>query len=98
MIDRVPGVVETLLDAEDAAALVVENIGIGQLVDRAAAGEVRVHRQPRLRPLRPLGQPLGDERGDPLVPRLNEGRSERPVVTNKLLTDAKDVHACPSTG
>src|SRR5262249_31321814 len=92
------GVAAVPLDPEDPLALGIEGAAGHQLVDATTRREVRIERQPRVRPLVPeSGQP-GYMRSDPVISDVYEARRELAVVRDELIAHTKDVHAGPLTG
>jgi hypothetical protein len=90
---RRPGIVAVGLHPEDPLTLRIQQTLANELGHRSAAGEARVQAQPRVRPLRPLGQLPVHVLTDPVVTDLHEAGGERPIVSDQLLMDLEHVHA-----
>ena len=87
---RAAGVV--VLEPEDPLALRLKQPFGYQVGDRTAGGEVRIKRQPGVRPLVPTGHPLGDMLTDALVVDVDETTGELPVVVDQPVTNPENIH------
>lgn len=90
------GIAGIPLDPEESAAVGVQQTCADQFVDRAAGGERRVERDPRVRPA-DLRRPLPLEIiFDLLVANLDEGVGEGRIVLDQAPMSLEDLHVLPA--
>jgi hypothetical protein len=80
------------LDAEDAAALGLQDALGDQLVDPSALGERGVQADARLRPEQALGQVLVDTFLNPMVANRDEARDVCRVIGDETIAELEYVH------
>ncbi|MCB0992443.1 MAG: hypothetical protein KDB16_15805, partial [Acidimicrobiales bacterium] len=81
-----------LADSEDAAACLVQQPVVHQLVHQAAGFEGRVETDAWLGPQLPVTQTCLDALANAVVPQGHEAGDVRLVVGDQLLTKLKDIH------
>ncbi len=86
----------TVRKPEDVLVSRLEETRFDEFRDRPAGREARVERQPWVRPLVPVGHPVGDMLADRLVVDVDEAAGELPVVLDQPVTDLENIHACPT--